>query len=228
MLSLAEIMEWFADPKNWAGRYSLPGLLTEHLFLTVLALFTALILAAPIGIAIGHTRKGEALVVALTSASRAIPTMGLMFALVMLVGIEFREFSFIFALTIIAIPPILAGAYSGVKAIPVHIKESAIAMGMTEKQLIWHVELPLAFSSLIGGLRIAYIQVISTIVLAPLIGLGGLGFGIIQGLAIRNFAQVTGSALIIVVITVVGDQLIGLAQKPKSRQIVEFNKLQNK
>jgi osmoprotectant transport system permease protein len=76
-----------------------------------------------------------------------------------------------------------------------------------------HVELPLAAASIIGGFRIAYIQVISTVVLAPLVGLGGVGFGIIQGLALRNFSQVTASSIVIIVITVAGDRLIGLVQK---------------
>jgi osmoprotectant transport system permease protein len=75
------------------------------------------------------------------------------------------------------------------------------------------VELPLAAASIIGGFRIAYIQVISTVVLAPLVGLGGVGFGIIQGLALRDFPQVTASSIVIIVITVVGDRLIGLVQK---------------
>jgi osmoprotectant transport system permease protein len=75
------------------------------------------------------------------------------------------------------------------------------------------VEFPLASASIIGGFRIAYIQVVSTVVLAPLVGLGGIGFGIIQGLSLRNFPQVTGSSIVIITITVVGERLIGLAQK---------------
>ena len=213
MLSIAEIWQWFTESENWEGRYGLPNLFSEHISLTLIAIFLALSIAVPIGLMIGNSGKGEVAVVALTSASRALPTMGLMFALVMLMGVEFRSFSIISALTIIAIPPILAGAYAGVKTIPRPISESAIAMGMTTKQLIWHVQLPLAFPSIIGGLRIAFIQVVSTVVLAPLIGLGGLGFGIIQGLAIRDFPQVTGSAIIIVIITILGDRLIGILQK---------------
>jgi osmoprotectant transport system permease protein len=84
---------------------------------------------------------------------------------------------------------------------------------MTAWQLVRHVELPLAAASIIGGFRIAYIQVVSTVVLAPLVGLGGVGFGIIQGLALRNFSQVTASSIVIIVITVAGDRLIGLAQR---------------
>jgi len=213
MLSIAEIWQWLFDVTNWEGRYGLVNLFFEHMTLSFSAILIAALIAVPIGVAIGHLGKGEAVVVAISSISRAIPTMGLLFALVMFMGIEFRGFAVTLALVIIAIPPILAGSYAGIKAIPQTISQAAKAQGMTAQQLIWHVELPLSAASIIGGVRIAYIQVVSTVVLAPLIGLGGLGFGIIQGLALRDFAQVTSSALIIVFITILGDRLIGFAQK---------------
>ncbi len=213
MLSIAEIWQWLFDVTNWEGRYGLVNLFFEHMTLSFSAILIAALIAVPIGVAIGHLGKGEAVVVAISSISRAIPTMGLLFALVMFMGIEFRGFAVTLALIIIAIPPILAGSYAGIKAIPQTISQASKAQGMTAQQLIWHVELPLSAASIIGGVRIAYIQVVSTVVLAPLIGLGGLGFGIIQGLALRDFAQVTASAVIIVFITILGDRLIGFAQK---------------
>jgi osmoprotectant transport system permease protein len=213
MLSISEVWQWLFDVTNWEGRYGLVNLFFEHMTLSFSAILIAALIAVPIGVAIGHLGKGEAVVVAISSISRAIPTMGLLFALVMLMGIEFRDFAVTLALAIIAIPPILAGSYAGIKTIPPIISQAAKAQGMTAQQLIWHVELPLSAASIIGGVRIAYIQVVSTVVLAPLIGLGGLGFGIIQGLALRDFAQVTASAVIIVFITILGDRLIGFAQK---------------
>jgi osmoprotectant transport system permease protein len=212
MFSAGELFGWFADAENWSGRYGLWNLLLEHLLLSLGSIALAALIALPIGIAVGHLQKGQALVVGLSSVSRAIPTMGLLFALVMMLGINYRELAVTLALSAIAIPPIMAGAYSGISAIEKPTITAAIAQGMRGWQLIWHVELPLAASSIIGGFRIAFIQVVSTVVLAPLVGLGGLGFGIIQGLALRDFAQVTATALVIVLLTLLGDQLIGLAQ----------------
>ncbi|MBJ7433195.1 MAG: ABC transporter permease subunit [Microbacteriaceae bacterium] len=213
MLDLTELGAWFSDPENWAGRYGLWNLVAEHLTLTFVAIVVAAIVAVPLGVAIGHLGRGEFFVVGLGSASRAIPTMGLLFALVLVMGVQFRELSVVLALSAIALPPLVAGAYSGVTTIPPWIRDSATAQGMTAWQLVRHVELPLAAASIIGGFRIAYIQVVSTVVLAPLVGLGGVGFGIIQGLALRNFSQVTASSIVIIVITVAGDRLIGLSQK---------------
>ena len=216
MLSPLELWVWFADPATWEGRYGLINLLAEHMALTWLSILLAATIAVPIGVLVGHFSRGEVFVVLLSSASRAIPTMGLLFALVMLFGITARELAVVLALTAIAVPPLLAGAYSGIMAIPKTIREAARAQGMTHLQMIFHVELPIASAAILGGLRVGFIQVVSTVVLAPLVGLGGLGFGIIQGLALRDFAQVTGSAAVIVVVTVFGDRLIGLVQKASS------------
>jgi osmoprotectant transport system permease protein len=213
MLSPDSLWAWFTAPESWEGRYGLWNLLLEHLVLSIGAILLAALVALPIGIIVGHLGRGQGLVVGMSSISRAIPTMGLLFALVMLFGVMFREQAVILSLAVIAAPPILAGAYSGISAIQKSTKTAATAQGMKAIQLIWHVELPLAANSIIGGFRIAFIQVISTVVLAPLVGLGGLGFGIIQGLALRDFPQVTGTALVIVLLTVTGDQLIGMAQR---------------
>ncbi|MDP4585811.1 MAG: ABC transporter permease subunit, partial [Microbacteriaceae bacterium] len=151
---------------------------------------------------------------------RAIPTMGLLFALVLLFGVERRDLSLIFALAAIATPPLLAGTFSGITTIPWSIRDSATAQGMTGFQRIRHVELPLATPSIVGGFRIAFIHVVSTVVLAPLVGLGGLGFGIVQGLAVRNYSQVLASSLVIIAITVIGDQALGWAQRRSVARLV--------
>ncbi len=221
MLSFNDVLNWFLDPGNLSGRYGLWNLLIEHLAISFGSLAIAALVALPLGIFIGHRGKGEASVVAMSSVARAIPTMGLLFALVMLMGINFRELAVTLALAAIAVPPILAGAYSGISTIERSTRVAAVAQGMRPAQLIWHVELPLAASSIIGGLRIAFIQVVSTVVLAPLVGLGGLGFGIIQGLALRDFAQVTASALAIVVLTLVANYALSIAQKKTRGSMVK-------
>ena len=212
MLDLNEVWKWLTDPANWAGRYGLANLLVEHLSMTFTALVLSAIIAIPLGIVLGHFNRGGALIIGISSASRAIPTMGLLFALVMLLGVNFRQEAAQIALMAIAIPPMLAGTYSGIDSVPRVIRQSAVAQGMTARQQIWHVELPIAAASLIGGVRLGFIQVVSTVVIAPLVGLGGLGFGVVQGLALREFNQLSGSALLIVILTVSGDRLFALAQ----------------
>lgn len=212
MLDLNEVLNWLTDSANWAGRYGLANLLLEHLAMTFTALALSAIIAIALGIVLGHFNRGGALIIGISSASRAIPTMGLLFALVLLLGVNFRQEAAQIALMAIAIPPMLAGTYSGIDSVPRVIRQSAVAQGMTARQQIWHVELPIAAASIIGGVRLGFIQVVSTVVIAPLVGLGGLGFGVVQGLALRDFNQLTGSALLIVILTVSGDRLFALAQ----------------
>lgn len=221
MFDFAELGAWFADPTTWDGRYGLWSLFTEHLVLSFGAILLAALVALPLGTLIGHTGRGEFAVIGLGSVSRAIPTMGLLFALVLLLGVERRDLSLVLALTVIAIPPLLAGAFAGITTIPWSIRDSATAQGMTGWQRIRHVELPLATPAIIGGFRIAFIHVVSTVVLAPLVGLGGLGFGIVQGLAVRNYAQVLGSSLVIIAMTLAGDQLLGGMQRRAGAKLGE-------
>jgi len=216
VLSFDELWNWLAAEETWQGRYGLWNLLAEHFLLTLAALISAGLIAIPIGLAIGHYRKGEIFVVAISSTSRALPTMGLLFAIVLILGVESRNLAVYIALGAIAVPALLAGTYAGLISIPKATVDVARAQGMTELQIIWHVEIPLSFASMLGGLRIAFVQVVSTVTLAPLVGLGGMGFGIVQGLALRNFSQITGSALAVVLITVLGDRLLSLLQKHKN------------
>lgn len=228
MFDFAELAAWFADSTNWDGRYGLWFLLGEHLVLSLGAILLAALIALPLGTLIGHTGKGEFAVIGLGSASRAIPTMGLLFALVLVFGVERRDLALILALAAIAIPPILAGAFSGITTIPWSIRDSATAQGMTGWQRICHVELPLATPSIVGGFRIAFIHVVSTVVLAPLVGLGGLGFGIVQGLSVRNYAQVLASSIVIIGVTVAGDQLLGWLQRRTAARLVEHELTEKK
>lgn len=220
VFDFAEVGAWFADASNWEGRYGLWFLLGEHLVLSLGAILLAAIVALPLGTLIGHTGKGEFAVIGLGSVSRAIPTMGLLFTLVLLFGVELRDLSLVLALATIAIPPLLAGTFSGITAIPWSIRDSATAQGMTGVQRIRHVELPLATPSIVGGFRIAFIHVVSTVVLAPLVGLGGLGFGIVQGLAVRNYAQVLASSVVVIATTVIGDQALGWVQRRSGARLV--------
>lgn len=213
MFDLWQGIIWIFNPENYQGSYPLQGLLVEHLILTFLALFPALIIAVPLGIFIGYIRKGSGVVIGVSSLTRAIPTLGLLLALVLWLGVSQRTLALTLALTVVAIAPILASTFSGVSAIAPSVNDIARSQGMKPLQIVMHVQIPLSLPQIVGGLRIAWLQVVSTVVLAPIVGLGGLGFGIVQGLSLRNYPQVIGSALIIVMLTITVDQLLRLCQK---------------
>jgi osmoprotectant transport system permease protein len=204
---------WLADPVNWQGTGSIPQRIGEHLFYTALAVVAAAAVAVPAGWAIGHTGKGREVAVAISGAARALPSFGLLFLFVMLVGVLLRGPAAVVVLTILAIPPILAGAYAGLEAIDRRTIDAARAMGMTEWQILWKVEVPLGMPLLFGGLRSGVLQVVATAVLAAFVNLGGLGFDIVQGIALRRYDQMLGSALLIITLALILDALFALLER---------------
>lgn len=204
---------WLIDPANWQGAGSIPVRVGEHLFYTVLAVLFAALIAVPLGWLIGHTGRGRELAVGISGAARALPTFGLLFLFVMLVGVTLRGPSTVLVLVLLAIPPILAGAYAGLEVIDRRTIDAARAMGMTEWQLLWKVEVPLGLPLLIGGLRSATLQVVATATLAAYVNLGGLGYDIVQGIALRRYDQMLGAALLVILLALLLDALFALLER---------------
>jgi osmoprotectant transport system permease protein len=113
---------------------------------------------------------------------------------------------------ILAIPSLLAGAYTGFEAIDKRVIDAGRSMGMTEWQILWRIEVPLGLSLLVGGIRAATLQVVATVTIAAYIGLGGLGQYIIAGLPLRRFDMVIGGALLVAVLALVLDGLFAALQ----------------
>lgn len=209
----AEAIAWLLDPLNWQGSGSIAERVGEHLAYTAIAVLVAIIIAVPLGWWIGHTGQGKEIVVGITGAARALPSFGLIFLFVMLVGVGARVPAAVVVLMLLAIPPLLAGAYAGFEVIDRRTIDAARAMGMTEWQILWKVEVPLGLPLLFGGLRSAVLQVVATAVLIAYIGLGGLGYDIVQGIALRRYDQMLGSALLIIALALLLDAIFALLER---------------
>ena len=203
-----EAWQWLLAPQNYVGEGSLPQRSLEHLGYTMWVMAVASVIAIPLGFHIGHTGRGRGWAVGITGAARALPTFGLLLYVVLLVGVERREIAAVIALVLLAIPPLLAGAYSGVDQIDRRVLDAARAQGMTGWQLLFRVELPLALPLVVGGIRNSVLQVVATVTLIAYVGLGGLGYDIIQGIPLRRFDQMIGSALAIVVMALLLDAVL--------------------
>jgi osmoprotectant transport system permease protein len=209
----ADAFAWIADPANWEGRNSIPQLLGDHLWYTALAMFFASAVAIPLGWYIGHTGRGRDIAVALTGAARALPSFGLLFLFVMIGGVANRDASVVIVLALLAIPPILAGAYAGFEAIDRRVIDAARAMGMTEPQIVGRVEIPLGLPLLWGGLRNAVLQVVATVVLVGFIRNATLGYPIVQGIQLRSFDQMLGAAILIIALALLLDAVFALLER---------------
>jgi osmoprotectant transport system permease protein len=117
------------------------------------------------------------------------------------------------ALTILAIPPVLAGAYAGVDSVDKGTVDAARAMGMTEFQILRKVELPLALPLVIGGLRSAMLQVIATWTVAAILPVGGLGRFLFDGLSVRAYDEMLAGSILVVVLALVTDGVFAIVQR---------------
>jgi osmoprotectant transport system permease protein len=189
---------WLKSPAQWHGPDDIPVRLLQHLGYSGLSLLVAALIALPAGVWIGHTGRGGVVVVNIANAWRAIPTLGLLVLMVVLIG--FSVLAWLVPLVVLAIPPILVNAYEGVAGVDPGLRDAARGMGMTGWQSLRKVELPVALPLIMLGLRTGAIFVVATATIAAEIGLGGLGRYIIDGLSQSNYAEVAGGAVLVVLL----------------------------
>lgn len=192
--------DWITSSANWRGAGDIPQQFLAHLGYSFLPLLIAAAIALPLGVAIGHTGRGGVLVVNLANAWRAVPTLGLLVMLVVLLG--FSPLTWLLPLVVLAIPPILVNAYEGVAGVDRDVRDAARGAGMTTWQQVVRVEIPIALPLILVGLRTAAVFVVATATIAAYIGLGGLGRFIIDGLASSQYGPVAGGALLVVILAV--------------------------
>lgn len=209
-----EMLAYFAQGATWAGETGIPARLGEHLWYSFLAVAAAAVLAFPVGVFIGHTGVGKVYLVSASNVLRALPSLGIMTLLVLLMGIGLLPP--LAALVLIAIPPILAGVYAGVANVDPEVVDAARAIGMKDSRIILQVELPLALPLILGGMRGAILQVVATATIAAYVNLGGLGRYIFDGLALYDYGQVLVGAVLVTALALALDGLLALLVKAVS------------
>jgi osmoprotectant transport system permease protein len=186
--------------------------LAVHLAYTGVSVLIAIVIAVPAGWAIGHTGRARNVAVVTSGAARALPSFGLFILLSLVMGVLHQQAAAVITFVLLALPSILAGAYSGFEAIDRRVVDAARSVGMTEWQILWRVEVPLGLPLLVAGIRSAVLQVIATVVIAAYVGLGGLGQYIIAGIPLQQFGMVLGSAIVVAALALVVDILFALLQ----------------
>lgn len=206
---IVDILQWLVSAEEWSGDAGILVRLLEHIAYTLLVIVVAGLVAIPAGLWIGHTGRGRWMVT-VANALRAIPTLGLLFALTLVLlpllpGASAFIVPSVAVLVLLAIPPILSGTYSGVEAVDPAALDAANGIGMTGRQVLRSVELPIALPLLISGIRAAVLQVVATATIAAYVGLGGLGRYLIDGLAISDYVSTAGGALLVAVLALALD-----------------------
>lgn len=213
-----DVIAWLTDGGSWQGYDGILQRTWEHVWYSGLALAIAAAIAIPLGLWVGHTGRARFLAVNLTGALRAVPSLGLLFAALMVLGPRLQGQAGTLVpseliLVVLAIPPILAGAYAGVEQVDASARDAARGMGMRGPEVLFKVELPCALPLISSGLRSAALQVVATATLAAAVGLGGLGRFLLDGLAVRDYAQMAGGAILVAVLALLVDFLAATLQR---------------
>ncbi|WP_048711476.1 ABC transporter permease [Trueperella pyogenes] len=212
---LLEAADWLKDGQNWLGPSGILVRTGQHLFFVAAVVLISSLIALPIGLYIGHTGRWKNLVLTATGAARAVPTLGLLTLIGLWLGIGWQ--APLIALVALAMPPILAGAYSGVISSQ-GSSDAARAIGLTEGQILTQLEIPAGAPLILAGVRSAVLQVIATATLAAYTANLGLGRFLYTGLKTRDYGQMIGGAIVVVALALVTDAILaGLIRLLRSR-----------
>jgi osmoprotectant transport system permease protein len=198
---------YLLDASKWGGDGGTGQLLLQHLAYTLAAVAIGAIIAIPLGIVIGHTGRGGFVVIGLSNAARAIPSIGLLVLVVLLTSTGFGPI--VLVLAVLALPAILTATAAGVAGADRDAVYAARALGMTGGQIVSKVEWPLAVPLVISGLRSATLQVVATATVAAFAAGGGLGQLLISGQRSRDYPQMFAGAVLVAALAVVLDLVIG-------------------
>ena len=219
MGSLAEVWRWFGEPGRWTGDGIDPGIiarLSEHMSMSLQAAGLAALLTLPLALYIGHARRFEFIAISVGNLGRALPSFGILgisFSLTIGLPGTLGFWATFIALFLLAIPPILTNTYVGVKGVDADTIESARGMGMTEREILSKIELPLAAPLIVAGLRLATVQVVATATLGALVAWGGLGRYIVDGFAAGDDVQLLGGAILVAVVAILTELAFGMLER---------------
>ncbi|MGI3782408.1 MAG: ABC transporter permease [Janthinobacterium lividum] len=208
---------YLLDASKWGGAGGTGQLLLQHVEYTVAAVLIGAVVAIPLGIFIGHTGRGGFLVIGLSNAARAIPSIGLLVLVVLATSTGFGPT--VLVLAVLALPAILTATSAGIAGAEPDAVYAARALGMTGGQIVSKVEWPLAVPLVISGLRSATLQVVATATVAAFAAGGGLGQLLISGQRSRDYAQMLAGAVLIAGLAIVLDLLIGTIGLLASRRV---------
>ncbi|MEY2371339.1 osmoprotectant update ABC transporter permease/substrate-binding subunit OpuFB [Lysinibacillus capsici] len=195
---VANVIDVFQERKA-----QLLAALLEHIQISFIALFFAVLIAIPLGIYLTNKKKVAESIIGISAVLQTIPSLALLGLLIPLFGIG--KVPAIIALVVYALLPILRNTYTGINEVDPSLKEAALAMGMNRSKRLVKVELPLAMPVMMAGIRTAMVLIVGTATLAALIGAGGLGDIILLGIDRNNTALILIGAIPAAILALIFD-----------------------
>ncbi len=208
----ADVVDFFATGANWIGEAGILVRTRDHAGLSLFSVGVAAVLAIPPALYLGHTGRGGTLAVSIVNIGRAVPSFAIValtlpFSIRLGLGLGFWP-TFI-ALVALAAPPIFTNTYTGIREVDPGLTESALGMGMTPREILVGVELPLASPVILTAVRVSAVQVVATATLGALVAWGGLGRYIIDGFSQRDFVELFVGAILVALLSVLVDVAFG-------------------
>ena len=185
--------------------------LVEHVELTAVAVVAAAALGIPLGVWAWRRPAHRRWLLAVANVIQTVPSLALLAFLLPFLGIGFRPA--ITALVLYALLPVIRGTITGLEEVPADAREAGVGIGMTARQLLWRVEMPLAVPSILTGVRLACVWSVGIATLSAFIGAGGLGEFINRGLALNNSRLLLLGAVPAALLAVALDAGVGALQR---------------
>lgn len=183
----------------------------RHFLISIYGVLFASIVAIPLGFAVARKRKLSRLTISIANVMQTIPSLAMLAILMFLIGTG--PDTVVFAVFLYAILPILKNTVSGINSVTPELVDAARGMGMTKLQLMTKVELPLAISIIMGGIRNALVLAIGVTAVGTFIGAGGLGDIITRGITVANGSPIIiAGAIPTALMAVLADFLLGIIE----------------
>ena len=204
------------------GRPDFTELLATHVELSVVALLIAIAIALPAAVAVRNTPLGAALAVNVGNIGRAVPSLAILALCQPFLGFGFD--TALVALTALAVPPILINASTGLREVSREVIDAARGMGLSGRQILTGIQMPIAAPVIFAGVRTSAVQVVASATLATFIGGGGLGDLIVEGTQLNDTTILLAgsfSVAVLAIITEVGFGVLERAMTPKGLKIAQ-------
>lgn len=207
------VWAWLTDPANWTGVNGIPARTWEQVAMSMVALAIALVVALPIGLVLGHLRKGVLLTTNISNVGRAVPTLAVLIILASIPSIGVGNTAAVLALAVFAVPPLMTNTFAGMASVDPEVLDAGLGMGLGRRQRVARVELPLAAPLILAGIRTTTVQVIATASLAALVGGGGLGRYIVDGFALQDTTLILAGAILTAALAIVAEGALAIFER---------------
>jgi osmoprotectant transport system permease protein len=189
----------------------LGGAVLDHLVLVGISLGVAMLVSLPLGVWTSRSRFATLTLMNLINGMRVVPSLAILFLVVPYLGLNATSAAV--ALTVLAMPPILINTDAAFRNLDPAMLESARGMGMTQRQVLFRVEIPIALPVILTGIRTAAVEVIASATLAAFVGSGGLGIYIARGFAMYDYSILMVGALPVALLTLMAENALNLLQR---------------